>query len=172
MNAPETVVVFSTTDIQFTFRPDDAAPLQPVPNGILDEGTCFYSSGALEAAVADGHTVVVVTTRRRICPTDKWWVDIVGEENVYLAARLNEYDKEADPHREQEDAPRLWCMLQPWHRLFERLDHQVSPEVTGWMQVVYERKRPDCIKMSKELGYVGSHSGVVNRIEAARQQAV
>ncbi len=65
------IAVFTTSDI-FT---------------LTGEGTprvTTLSTGVLEAAVALGYEVFVMSTRRRLGAHDEWWLRLLPRENVFL----------------------------------------------------------------------------------------
>lgn len=48
----------------------------------------FASWGKLEKALAEGYHVYVVTTHSRLCNHDMWWRNLVGNDNIFLAKKL------------------------------------------------------------------------------------
>ena len=71
------VIVLSTSDIQNSMRTEGTK----IP---LRDGTCLYSQGALEWALAQKlldpqAQIEVVTTRKRPTDSDSWWVELVNE---------------------------------------------------------------------------------------------
>ncbi len=72
------------------------------------------STGALERALEQGFTVLVATTRSKLGSHDSWWIDLVGEDNVFVAG--DDYDGDYDAGRAGPNAG--------WRRLFQRLDEE------------------------------------------------
>ena len=96
--------VFSTSDVQ-RWHPGDYSVHLEEPE----------STGVIEAALAAGYTIYVASTRMRPSATDRWWVALVGEDNVFFANDHGDYRTMAespDPNRE---------IGSGWARLYERL---------------------------------------------------
>ena len=96
----ELVAIFTTSEIQ---RVSYSGPVD-------FEAT---STGALERALEQGFTVFVVTTRPRLGLHDIWWIDLVGEDSVFVAE---------DSYAVESDSERDAAVNAGWRRLFERLD--------------------------------------------------
>lgn len=77
-------------------------------------GANFISTGRLEAALAAGHRVVVVSTRTSLAPTDQWWVGLVRKEDIFLTEKVmhQTYGWEAHPDVGWQKAFQAFCL--PW----------------------------------------------------------
>ena len=76
-------VVFLCTSSIFTTLLRCAVDLDDV-KGLLEDGSCCYSTGKLERALAQGCRILVPTTRSKLFSHDEWWVALVGRENIFL----------------------------------------------------------------------------------------
>ncbi len=73
------------------------------------------STGALERALEQGFTVLVVSSRSQLGLHDVWWIELVGEDNVFVAQ---------DPFEVEGDQKRAEAVNAGWRRLFARLDEE------------------------------------------------
>ena len=106
----EKLAVFSTSDIFSTYpMKKGAKPFTtiPQPNRKPLE---IYKTGQLETALAQGFTVIVITTRSKLMAHDDWWKELVGEDNIIITPPFNDYDNEA----------RTAGLNQPWRELTRR----------------------------------------------------
>jgi len=76
------IVAFGTTTIMSS---EPLFPGQPpvYTNDCPEQGYSCYSTGKLEAALAEGHDVYVVTILPLPRPEDAWWRDLVPPERIY-----------------------------------------------------------------------------------------
>jgi hypothetical protein len=120
-------IVLTTSEIQNSMKTEGAK----IP---LRDGTCLYSQGALEWALAQKnldptvHTVVV-TTRTRPTDSDDWWISLVDEvfwcasekavdpgfgwREFFAAHRLTWPHEPFPPHE-----PVFWTTAQSWLKEF------------------------------------------------------
>ena len=73
---------------------------------------CWYSTGKLEEALAQGADVYVVSIRPVFGPWDEWWLKLVGRDRVYNARRVMTAAISGDP---------MEAVYEPWRLLFGRL---------------------------------------------------
>ena len=50
----------------------------------LHDGSRVYSTGVLERALASGHDVYVMSTRKALGAHDAWWADLLPSENITI----------------------------------------------------------------------------------------
>lgn len=100
-------VVLTTTDL---FETDASSSTSELKYGRGE--LKVWSTGLLERVLAAGHEVIVVTTRTKLGNHDKWWLELVSADNVFLAA---EPDPEVWRWRENER------VSSGWMHAFERL---------------------------------------------------
>lgn len=120
------VVVFMPYDIHLTGAQFDGQQ----PSAACD-GTRYYSTGLLEAAVEAGYTVYVICPYASLAAQDAWWVPLVGKKNVFLMRT----------ERRKSMGASNPDLLDPVRLLFDRLGIDWPSDLTNWTQLrsVFER---------------------------------
>lgn len=136
------IAVFSTSHIQ-SFDPKHKGQDPCSTDG---EHT-FYSTGALESAIEQGYHVYVVSTRQATHPTDAWWVQLVGEERIYLTPE--QLPSTAENRRLDHDDARRERYFSPWRELFAELDIPFPEgEYQYWLPLSHDLQRFGLIRGS------------------------
>ncbi|KKQ80113.1 MAG: hypothetical protein UT02_C0015G0005 [Parcubacteria group bacterium GW2011_GWC2_38_7] len=99
------IAIFSAGDGSQRRQPCVDGPLSHPMATMAKSGIDIYSTGQIEAALAQGYTVYVIGNYHDTEPHDQWWIDLVGELNVFSAS--------------EKDKKKL--SDEPWRRLARRL---------------------------------------------------
>lgn len=75
------IVFFSTSDIFRRYDDYDGE----VPITHLPDGSPIYTTGLLEQSIAAGDRIIVCSTRERLGPHDKWWLELLDEKELFLS---------------------------------------------------------------------------------------
>jgi hypothetical protein len=114
----------------------------PMVSSVVDEhGQTweFCSHGVLEAALADGCEVFVVTSRRKLDSHDQWWIDLVGKENVIHT--------ECDPNDGSANDP---VVMESWREFIKnRLNLEPISGAHSWMDLMFALQK-DGIKLGDD----------------------
>ena len=151
-SSPKTTVIFTTSEISRTYRLQGKADTPESAVSTLPDGSPVWSTGRLEAALANNMTVFVVTTRHKLGPHDQWWRALlereamsplrVGSPRIFKADDYTATEEWAADGIAEHVQDAAACLSRGWHSLFDFLGHEwPTCEVTGnpshWTEARY-----------------------------------